>query len=103
MSAMKLPSSTSTAVIRFSAISSEYSRAVMALMPSVPKPGQLKMDSTMYDPPSSPGSDSPKSVIIGMRALRSAWTKITRFSPKPLARAVRMKSSWITSSILERA
>lgn len=36
--AMKLPSSTSTAVIRFSAISSEYSRAVMAFEPSVPKP-----------------------------------------------------------------
>ncbi|MNL76710.1 hypothetical protein D3C87_2027240 [compost metagenome] len=41
--------------------------------------------------------------MMGTAALRSAWAIITARSVMPLARAVRMKSSPITSSTLLRA
>ncbi len=48
------------------------------------------MDSMITLPPMSPGSDSPRMVMTGKSALRSAWRKMTARTGSPLARAVRM-------------
>ncbi|MNR56475.1 hypothetical protein D3C85_1770560 [compost metagenome] len=56
----------------------------------------------MIAPANSPGSSKPSSVIAGSSALRSACLNSTTRSFKPLARAVRMKSRRITSSMFVR-
>jgi hypothetical protein len=57
------------------------------------------MVSTSTAPESRKGMYSPRRVMMGIRALRSACLKTTARSESPFARAVRMKSWWITSSI----
>ena len=53
-----------------------------------PIPGQAKIVSVVTAPPSREPNWRPTTVIMGISALRSIWTKVTRFSETPLARAV---------------
>src|SRR5437667_693318 len=71
-------------------------------MASRPSPGSAKMVSVSTAPLSNRPSCSPTSVTTGSSALRSACRLTTRRSARPFARAVRMKSSPRTSSIVER-
>ena len=62
-------------------------------------PGQANTVSVITDPDSRMAKSSAQMVTSGMRALRRAWWRITRRSGTPLARAVRVYSELITSSI----
>ena len=53
----------------------------------------LKTLSVITAPPTSSATSRPNMVTIGARLARRPWAKITRRSERPLARAVRMKSS----------
>ncbi|MNY74521.1 hypothetical protein D3C86_2135700 [compost metagenome] len=57
---------------------------------SLPMPGQLKMVSVITAPPKRVGMAIMTTVTTGIKALRRAWRAMTRRSPSPLARAVRM-------------
>ena len=65
-------------------------------------PGQVNTVSVTSAPPSRVGICNPASVIIGISALRMAWRSRICRSGRPLARAVRMKSWLITSSMEAR-
>ena len=67
-----------------------------------PRPGHAKIVSVITAPPMICPSSRPASVTIGIAELRSVCLPITRPSPSPLARAVRMYSSPRTSSTAER-
>ena len=55
-----------------------------------PTPWMSKTVSVRIAPPPSTAPKSrPQSVMTGMSELRSTWWRSTRFSPSPLARAVR--------------
>ena len=71
----------------------------MALRASQPIPGMPKMVSTMTEPAMRKGTCIPRMVRMGMTLLRRACLKMTFFSGRPLARAVRMKSWRMVSSI----
>src|SRR5205085_10554505 len=60
-----------------------------AVMISRPNPGIEKNTSSRNEPTKMPGSEMPMLVRIGIRALRMTCFNITRFSGRPLARAVR--------------
>ena len=60
-----------------------------ARITSRPMPGMPKKRSIRKAPASSPGSCSRMLVTMGIPALRSTWTHITRASLRPFARAVR--------------
>ena len=65
-------------------------------------PGQLNTLSITTLPASTVPICTPRMVTTGSSALRSTWLSVTRLRLSPLARAVRTKSSWATSSIEER-
>ena len=69
----------------------------------VPRPGQVNTVSTTTAPEKMWENCSPAIVITGMTALRRACLQVTEVSPRPLARAVRMKSEPRTSIMLARA
>ncbi len=65
-------------------------------------PGRLNTVSVMMAPPMSAPRSMPAMVITGMTAFLKPWPQMTLRSLRPLARAVRMKSVRITSSIEAR-
>ncbi|CFN69850.1 Uncharacterised protein [Bordetella pertussis] len=67
-----------------------------------PRPGMLNTDSVTTTPLISSATPTPITVAMGTAALRRAWPSSTPVSPSPLARAVRMKSSPMTSMMLVR-
>jgi hypothetical protein len=71
----------------------------MARMVNWPRPGSENVLSVRIAPPSSSPRSMPKMVRIGVRAARSPCRTITVRSRSPFARAVRMKSSPIVSSM----
>ena len=78
------------------------SRSITAVTSERPSPGTPKAVSTATEPPSTKPSSTPEMVITGSRALGSACRMTTSPSRSPLARAVRTKSSLMTSSRHER-
>ena len=68
----------------------------------LPMPGSENVLSVRIAPPSSSPRSRPKMVRIGVSAARSPCRTTTVRSGKPLARAVRMKSSPIVSSMPAR-
>ena len=69
-----------------------------------PTPWRSKTVSVrMAPPPSTAPKSSPQSVTMGIIELRSTWRRITWRSERPLARAVRTKSSFMVSSTFERS
>ena len=78
------------------------SRSTTAMTSARPRPGTPKACSTATEPPSTKPSSTPEIVITGSSALGNAWRITTSPSRKPLARAVRTKSSLMTSSRHER-
>src|SRR5207245_2992215 len=68
----------------------------------VATPGQAKTVSVMMAPPRSWPNWSPRTVMIGMHALRNACLTTTVRSPTPLARAVLMYSMLLTSITPDR-
>jgi hypothetical protein len=78
------------------------SRSMTAETMARPSPGTPKACSTATEPPSTKPSRTPEMVITGSSALGSACRITTRPSLSPLARAVRTKSSPMTSSRQER-
>src|SRR5437588_12176892 len=67
-----------------------------------PMPGTRKIDSTKNEPVPTAANIGPSSVTIGMNAFFSACLKMTGSSPRPLARAVSVKSARMTSSMEAR-
>ena len=65
-------------------------------------PGQLNTLSITTLPASTVPICTPRMVTTGRSALRSTWPIVTWRRDRPLARAVRTKSSRSTSSIEER-
>ena len=65
-------------------------------------PGHAKTVSTTIEPPSRNPNCNPIIVTTGISALRNVCRRITTGSESPLARAVRTKSSWMTSTNDER-
>ena len=60
-----------------------------AVMISRPRPGMEKNTSSRKEPTKMPGSEMPMLVRIGIIAFLNTCLSITRFSGRPLARAVR--------------
>ncbi|MBT9154732.1 MAG: hypothetical protein DDT39_01411 [Firmicutes bacterium] len=77
------------------------SRAKIAVTIIRPMPGQAKTVSTIPLPPKAKPNCRPRIVMTGIMAHFRACTHITTRSLSPLARAVRIKSSLSTSSILD--
>src|SRR5215831_5925585 len=69
---------------------------------SVATPGQANTVSVMIAPPRSWPNCRPSTVMTGMHALRNACFTTTRASLTPLARAVLMKSMFMTSITPDR-
>ncbi|KAG1303901.1 hypothetical protein G6F62_015765 [Rhizopus arrhizus] len=62
----------------------------------------LNTDSVTTTPLIRSAMPRPTTVAMGTAALRNAWPSSTPVSPRPLERAVRMKSSPMTSMTLVR-
>jgi hypothetical protein len=71
----------------------------IARMVNCPSPGKENVTSVSTAPPISSPRSIPKIVRIGVSAARRPWRTTTLRSRRPLARAVRMKSSLIVSSM----
>ncbi|MOA18592.1 hypothetical protein D3C78_1389200 [compost metagenome] len=69
---------------------------------SRPRPGRKNTFSTTMVPASRLANCRPITVTTGIMALRSTWPQSTARWDRPLARAVRTKSSRSTSSTAER-
>ena len=78
------------------------SRSMTAVTRARPSPGTPNACSTATEPPSTKPSSTPEIVMTGRSALGKAWRITTSHSRSPLARAVRTKSSLMTSSRHER-
>jgi hypothetical protein len=65
-------------------------------------PGRLNTVSVMMAPPMRAPRSMPAMVMTGMTAFLKPWPQITLRSLRPFARAVRMKSERLTSSIEAR-
>ena len=78
------------------------SRSITAITSARPSPGTPNACSTATDPPSTKPSSTPEIVTTGSSAFGSAWRITTIPSRNPFARAVRTKSSPMTSSRQDR-
>ncbi len=73
----------------------------IAVVIKVPIPGMANTVSAMIAPPKEAPKLVPSVVTTGRRAFLSAWRMIIRFSPAPLALAVRIYSCLTVSSMAD--